>query len=330
MTLLLLYINKNPSIYQNNDGNKQSIVTYNNLGKRGDMGNQLFQLACVIAAANRSNAKIVLPTSVLSLPLAKLFNMDQFEVKDLIPDAIYHEYDNYENIIIPKDGRIYNISGYRQAYKYFDDQSATVRKLLTPKIELINSVKNIVPSKYIAVHIRKGDYVKLIHKVPLLREFRRCQLQYYREGIKKLREYYHDYPLLVCTDSPKLITPILSELDNKAILAPSINNISPKFTDFIILYLANGLVMSNSTYSWMSSYLNPYKTVVCPTPWWDPDGFIGTSMGLNGPYMHYPEWWLLDADNGAIIREPYSNYGEKADNNHETLNIFRLVRGLLL
>ena len=113
-------------------------------------------------------------------------------------------------------------------------------------------------------------------------------------------------------------------------LAPTLPHISPKFTDFCTLYLAEGLVISNSTYSWWAAYLRNNRTIICPTPWWDPVGFIGTGMGLNGPYLHYPEWWLLDADNGNIVRAPNSEEGEMEDTNSDTLNLYRMVRGILL
>ena len=78
ITVFLLYIRKNPTVldYKNrqnllittNIPNLQieylsatkSVVTHTHLGKRGDMGNQIFQIACLIAAGARSNASVVL------------------------------------------------------------------------------------------------------------------------------------------------------------------------------------------------------------------------------------------------------------------------------
>lgn len=326
--IFILYINKNPQPTDVNIVN--SVITHTSIGTRGDMGNQIFQLACVIATGQRSNATIVLPTRMLSLPIMELFDLTQFEIKDVIPNAVFREYDNYEEIRIPSDGRIYDIRGYRQAYKYFDDYSPFIRQIFTPKSYIMNAVKTMTPPRYISIHIRKGDYIKFIHKIPLLREFRRCQLDYYKKGILKLRTKYPDYPLLVCTDSPKWVSSLLSELDSNAILAPTIPNISPKFTDFVILLQSDALVISNSTFSWWAAYLNPGRIVICPSPWWDPSGFIGTSMSLDGPYLHYPDWYLFDTDTGDLIRHPKSTTGEKDDNNTETLNIYRLFRGMLL
>ena len=336
-TMFLLYLRQNPtpnSLHQTRGPELgtpgKSIVTHTYIGSRGDMGNQIFQLASIIAAGARSNASVVFPTRLSSLPIIDLFDLTHFEWKDVVPDSTFYEYDNYEEIIVPSDGRIYDVSGYRQSYMYFDDSSDLIRDIFTPKPHISEAVRSVVPAEYIAVHIRKGDYIKLIHSFPLLREFRRCQLNYYKEGILRLRKIYPDCPLLVCTDSPKWVTPLLSELDPKAVLAPTVTNISPKYTDFVVLYHSLGVVMSNSTFSWWACYSNPGRPIFAPSPWWDPDGFIGTAMGLDGPYLHYPDWYLLDPDTGNLVRSPHSKLGERPDSNPDTLHIYRLVRGLLL
>jgi len=326
--IVLMCYYKNPEGDEYENGEERSIVTHKTLGRRGDMGNQIFQLACIIAAGERSDAKIILPKTIDELPINKLFDLKRFEIRDINTDMTYYEYDNYENIIIPKDGRRYDIRGYRQAYKYFDEMREEICKIFTPKNEIIDEVKKNIPNEYIAVHIRKGDYIKLIHNIPLLREFRRCQMEYYKKGINKLRETYPDCQLIVCTDSPEWVTPLLGELDSKAILSPIIENISPKFIDFCVLYLADAVVMSNSTYSWWACYLRGGRQIISPTPWWDPDGFIGTALGLDGPYLQYPEWWLLDADNGKVVREPHGK--NKEDTNGDTLSVYKFARVMLI
>lgn len=326
LLLILMFWHKNPKT--NNLVTGISSVTYTSLGDRGDMGNQIFQLACIIAAGARVGAKVILPKKITTLPIFQLFDFTSFQIEDVKPDHSYHEYDNYEDINIPMDGKVYDIRGYRQAYKYFEDKADIIRKIFTPNTTILDKMKEILPEKYIAVHIRKGDYIKTIHKIPLLREFRRCQLEYYKKGIHKLQELHPDYPVLICTDSPKWVLPLLSELDAQAVLAPSHQEINGKFSDFCTLYLADGLVMSNSSYSFWAAYLSKDRNIIAPSPWWDPDGFIGTGMGLNGPYLHHPDWWLLDADTGNTLREPHSK--NKEDTNYDTLNIYKFIRGIIL
>lgn len=307
------------------DEGQQSTVTYSKLGTRGDMGNQMFQLACTIAAGYRSDAKIVFPNNISNLPLTTLFNLEEFEWKDETIDATYYEYNNYETIRIPRDGRTYDIRGYRQAYKYFDDYAEQIRRIFTPKQCLLDMMKNVLPHEYIAVHIRRGDYIKSIHHIPLLREFRRCQLLYYQQAIKKLRYYYPDCPVIICTDSPDWVELMLLELDAKAMLAPSIPEINNKYSDFCILYLANGIVISNSTYSWWAAYLNKGRKVVAPSPWWDPDGFIARGFNLDKHYLQYPEWTILDTNTGKPVKLQLPDYTED-----DTLSMYKLIRGMII
>lgn len=327
VTITILHYYRNPI-----DGtvcSGQSIVTRNNLGERGEMGNHLFQLACVVAAGERSGAKVVLPPSVLQYPIAQLIDLSQFEFGTPPIDAVFHEYDNYEEIIIPADGRTYNVSGYRQAYHYFEDFRDLIRSTMKPRPQLLEQVRATLPEKYIAVHVRLGDYIKPMHSIPVLREFTRCTLEYYRRAVQHIRKLHPHCPVLVCTNSPDQVAPLLSHIDAKAQLTQAQNGVRPNLYDFCVLYQATAVVISNSTFSWWASYLRPGRPVVAPSPWWDPVGFVGTAMGLDGPYLHYPEWGLLNPETGAIVRRPHSKVGERPDTNSDTLNIYRLVRGMV-
>ena len=330
---ILLNTNKNPTKkYTKSPKSKKSeksvrsIVTHSLLGKRGDTGNQIFQIACVVAAAKRSNAKVVLP-AISKLAITNMFNLEKYPQKNIIIDKSFHEYDNYEKIIIPEDGKTYDIRGYRQAYKYFEDCSEDIRELFTPKQYIIDTMRKILPKKYIAVHIRKGDYIKMMHNVPPLREFKICKLEYYKQGIKRLKKDYPDYPVLVCTDSPDFVKPLLKQLG--ATLSPSCKKLSPKISDFCTMYLSDALIISNSTFSWWSAYLRTKRKIICPTPWWDPSGVIGNMVGLDGPYLHYPKWTLLDSETGRFVRGPYGKKGNRKVKKNVP-DICRFIRGMVV
>jgi hypothetical protein len=314
----------------------KSIVTSTYLGRRGDMGNQLFQIACLLGAAKRSNAMVKLPSYLAMLPIAQLFDLTHL-IEDVTPDHHIYEHYNYESLIIPQDGKVYDIHGYRQAYRYFQDCEQEVRTLLKPNPLILERVRKELPDKFIAVHIRKGDYVKWMHRIPLLREYKQCQIAYYKHAIDYLKSLHPGLPVIICTDSPDYVQPYLKELG--ASLAPTITDISPKLSDFCTLYLAQAVVISNSTYSWMAAYLSnvnrdkhstecstaeSVSKVVCPSPWWDPDGFVGTGLALDGPYLHYPGWTFMDPETGELVDK------QRDDCDSDTLSIYRLIRGFLV
>lgn len=333
---ILLIIRKNPTVstaicLPGNTSfyaiNTLSTVTHNLIGKRGDMGNQMFQIACVIAAGKRSNANIVLPTRIATLPIVELFDLTEFDWVDIVPDVNFYEHDNWEDIMIPNDGLNYNIAGYRQCVRYFSDYSEEIRRIFTPRQSILHEVHKHLPSEYIAVHIRRGDYIKFRHKFPLLQEFTRCQLNYYKAGIKKLRLFYPDCQLFICTDDQAYVEPWLNILEDDFVakLAPKIEGVPGKFSDFCVIYLANAVIEANSTYSWFAAFLRGNRSIVAPYPWWNESSFIARGFNLNGPYLYCDDWHILHAETGEEIDQQMLE-----DNDASTLSLYKLIRGMIM
>ena len=141
-----------------------------------------------------------------------------------------------------------------------------------------------------------------------------------------LRRDYPDLPLIICSDAPDYLAEIKDHLDNNIIVSPLP---SSQLTDFCIMYLAEGLIIANSTYSWWAAYLRNERKIIAPTPWWDANGFIGRSMGLDGPYLHYPEWYILSAKTGKIKSLPHENINLPLPE-EETLDIYRVFRSIFV
>ena len=315
---LILQIYKNP-----NSSNNKSKVTLTYLGYKGDMGNQLFQLACLYAAAKRSNADIVLTTESKKLEYNELFDLGNVIYEDIHADKIYREWDNYENIVIPNDGKNYDIHGYRQSYHYFEDYD--VKKLFKINEDILTKVKNALPKEFIAIHMRKGDYYKIIHNVsPSFKEFNNCNDYYYIAGIKKIRKQFPNLPIIVCSNNKEIIDlEKINDTENENMISfsPKIEGIKDKFIDFCTLYLSKALIISNSSYSFWAAYLGEHDIVICPSPWWDNNGFLGYHIMDNNNY-YYPTWILLNPKTGKKA--------EKEPEKEKTLNFFRLIRGFVV
>lgn len=296
---------------------KIKIITCSNLGKRGNLGNQLFQLACLISTGIKNNAEIVISENRLNLE--DLFNLDFIRRDNINIDIVHREYSNYEDLIFP-EYHVHDIRGYRQCWWYFRDCVGKIRELLKPRENMVNKVKSVIRDKnYICVHIRRGDYIKKIHKIPMLREFAKCKDAYFDSGVKILGGEIEYEKVILCTDSREEF-----ENDTKFELSKEITGMKGQFSDFLTMYLSKGLVISNSTYSWWAGFLGGCK-VVCPSPWWDRDGFIGESMGLDGPYFCYDGWIVLNSGNGRRI-----DVGEIEDRDREVCGLFKLVRGMIV
>jgi hypothetical protein len=296
-------------------GFETSIVTNSKLGIRGDLGNQIFQL---LTLQSIPNCKVVLPTRVKNIPLYDLFDLQDLHYDDLPVDHVVREFDNYQELVIPGTGKIYDIYGYRQSYKYFDP---AVVKQLKIKDELLQAMRKVLPEQYICVHVRGTDHIKLTHNIPFCQEFAECTSDYFLGGLKYLRRLFPEHEVLVCTDDRKFAAKFLIT-DCVWNFAPVPQGMSPKLADFCTLYLSSGNVISNSTFSWTASYLGNSVTVV-PNPWWDPAGFIGGPMRLDSYHM-FPEKFIpFDAATGKVSMKI-----ERVD--EAPLNIYRLIRGLIV
>lgn len=266
-----------------------SIVTANQIGERGQMGNQLFQIATVLGVAKKNGIQPVFPEKIRELSLNKVFDL-RIETKDFPVDVTIPERDNYEDIQIPADGRVYSISGYRQSYLYFNNIDLS-------KYIQIHPYHLSLPKKYIGIHIRRGDYVNSswIRQLSQMVDIpTRCELQYYQQAIKRIHTEYGKIPVIICTDDRKWAQEHLQEIDSTAILNPDPN------LDFQCLYQAPYLIIPNSTFSWWAGYLGQHKVVISPSYWWHPNGILSRMFGLNQQLICPSSWIFLHPVTGEI------------------------------
>lgn len=270
-------------------------ITYSKLGFFGNLGNQMFQIAATVALAKRHHpASVIFPVYLKQLPISQLFNLEQFPLQDVATDINIYEFQEFDDIVLSRDGKVYNLLGYRQAYPYFDEYADEIRNLFSPRKELLDVVKTHLPPKYIAVHIRRGEYLKSWF------QFTICECAYFRAAIMRLRRQHGMLPIIICTDQREAVESWLSEFGPNVSLSRSIPNMSTQITDFCTLYLAHALVISNSTFSWWAAYLRPKRTIIIPSPWYKPN--LWKYVLCSAHLLYYPDWIILDATMGKRLR----------------------------
>lgn len=274
-------------------------VTFTKLGKKGRLGNQLFEIATVIAIAKDNNCDIILPN--VKCQLYELWNCP-YQVSDLkgIKTVSIYETSNYESVSIPRDGRIYDIIGYRQSYRYFNHHSKLIRNILTPRKNIIDKIKRKLEelniSEYIAIHIRTPDSKS------------KCFAVDYNYYLSALRYINKSLKVIVCSDTPDRVN--ISQISN-GIMSPFDNAID----DFVLLYLSNHIVMSASTFSWMAAWLgqditNTNKMVIMPSMWWKPTSMPYKLFHLTGSELELPEWTIMSSE--GLIKERQKITNEKS------------------
>lgn len=220
------------------------MITFSNLEKMGRLGNQLFQLMAAISLAEKNDDSFIFP----KWKYEKYFNLKDCFCDNIKPTKIYKENKfSYEEINISSKNEIYDIVGYFQSWKYFDNYKHFLIGLFTPNI-------SIERNEYTSLHVRRGDYVSLGN--------------YYNQ--LTLENYYNKAMSIVNSDKYIIVS---DDIDwckkifagNKFIFSESKDEIN----DLALMISCKNNIIANSSFSWMGAYLNPNpeKIVVAPNNW---------------------------------------------------------------
>lgn len=220
-------------------------ITFNNLGNYGRLGNQLFQMACVIALALRNNDDYIFPDCDLK---NKLNIKSEKFIKNVYYSVTYNEPNFHYNEI--KYQQNMNLMGFFQSYLYFEDFKNEIKNLLMPNVK-------VDTQNYTSIHIRRTDY--LIH-----------------DGCYNIlnRNNYYDKAIeascgknfLIFSDDIKWAKENFTgnEFDfaegNNAILDLRLQS-----------SCTEGNIIANSSFSWWGAYLNNnFAPVIYPSVWFGP------------------------------------------------------------
>lgn len=233
------------------------------LGLAGRLGNQLFQIATSLAISFSLNRNCYLPyinnkynysknifhkldTSFKNFDINKMLTLNEnLKTQEFI-----------ENINIETEKNI-GLYGYFQTSKYFDKYKKEILNLIQipdNDILVVNKYIEDLKIKYnnkklVGIHIRRGDYLSLRWELPK---------SYYEEAINYFKNLYENVEFVLFSDDI-----------NWAINNLNINEFSDKidYQEIFIMSKMDGIIMSNSTFSWWSVYLGNIENVVTPYPW---------------------------------------------------------------
>jgi len=263
------------------------MVTFNTIGYHGRMGNQLFQFAVCFGVSKKLGYNLILPKQNVFNKItqqARDKNFDAYcqllECFDINPD--YFGDVNYNNLYNEKhfhyDENIFqirdntNLHGYFQSEKYFHHCLPELLKELKIKEENIFEAKKLLPvteKELVSIHVRRGDNV--IPTVPL---YHPCVgLEFITPA---LETNFNDkkYHFCIVSDDPTWCREIWKDRDNFTIIQGA-----NQYVDFAALSLCDHHIISNSTFSWWSSYLskNENKKIIAPKNWFG-DGYAHHSL----------------------------------------------------
>jgi len=243
------------------------MITFNELGRYGQLGNGMFQVAATIGLAVdygfdygfpqwNDNAKGLVP-----------FNLPISERKSNVINVGWDTdpYDFLETVELPDECSLH---GHFQSEGWFCHVEDTIREIFTFKA--IEHEK--LPDNAIAIHVRRGDYDGAYHN--------HISAQSYKEAIRDIKAIHGDIPVYVFSDEPDKA---YAELKEKSWEFVPVGNF---VSDLATMSTATHFVIANSTYSWWGAWLG-YKggEVYAPDQWF---GWKYKNMTSN---HIIPNWW---------------------------------------
>lgn len=225
------------------------MITFINLGKKGRLGNQLFQIAAVISLAKQNNDSYIFPP----WQYEKYFNLHGCFSSNIKFLHTYNE-PTFHYTPIPYNNRWKmhgaNLEGYFQSQAFWKGFERTIKELLTP------NVKTEDFSNYASIHVRRTDYLKFADCHPP------CSMNYYEKAIEKTG--YNKFIIFSddinwCKNNFKGNNFDFSENNHEVV-------------DLAVQIRCGANIIANSSFSWWAAWLNsaPNKVVIAPKKWFGP------------------------------------------------------------
>ncbi len=273
------------------NGLKRTMIGFNNLGKLGRLGNQMFQYASLrgIAANNGYNWMIPPPSDDTSgydewsdhqllypFVLENLQNLNVQHICGARPTLKESTF-AFDEELFNNCPKWVNLEGYFQSEKYFKNIEDQIREdftfipqYLRPSRSMMNSVE-----EPISLHIRRTDYLQLAHN------HNNLGLDYYEDA---LSHFDNDRTVIIFSDDPKWCKEQKLFEDDRFLVAEG--NIS--YIDLCLMTMCKSHIIANSSFSWWGAWLAKSQKVIAPKNWFGPD-----NQHLDTKDLYCPDWIVI-------------------------------------
>lgn len=171
------------------------------------------------------------------------------------------EYEYDSSILMLTDGYV---DGFWQTWKYMESIQEKVRKCFKFVGELPYKAKEyerkIKQTNSVAVHIRRGDYVRLKDIYGNI-----CTQTYYRQALNFMRDKLSNPVFFYFSDDIEWTKETFGHKDEYVY----INGEWQDYCDMQLMSECKHQIMANSSFSWWAAFLNQNdaKIIVCPKQW---------------------------------------------------------------
>ena len=171
------------------------------------------------------------------------------------------------NLDMLKNNKNYYLEGYWQNPEYFEGIRKTILKNFSfPKLKNFEDSRlqnKISDSESIAIHIRRGDYIKN----PTINQFHgTCSLEYYKKAAELIASKVTNAKFFLFTDDPNFVKDNFGFLPNTTLVSDSNRS---DIDELNLMHSCKHFIIANSTFSWWGAWLSqhPEKIVVAPKQW---------------------------------------------------------------
>lgn len=266
------------------------MLSFNNMGYWGRLGNQMFQYASLKGIASKHGYEFCIPNSdfanswtdhqlfeVFELSSLKHVGITRYVdgqmvfLKDKFADNPYEstpekavpvvqeEVFHFNEVLFDRCPDNVDMFGYFQTEKYFKHIREDIKKDFTFKEEIYKPAKEFrdsVDGEVISLHIRRGDYLhQPQHPVQ--------PLEYYQEALKHFDE---NIAVIIFSDDSEWVKE--QELFESDRFIVSEDN--PNVIDLCLMSICDYHIIANSSFSWWGSWLSNSKKTIAPSKWFGP------------------------------------------------------------
>ena len=159
------------------------------------------------------------------------------------------------------------VVGYWHNVKFFDEYSHILRNELKYTGEISEVQRNLIETmkqeQSVAMHVRRTDH--LVGQCKKI--YADIEKEYYLSAMEYLKEQVGDVQIYVFSDDIQWCKKEYADIENLIFIDSSIS-VSPH-TDMELMRNCKHFIITNSTFSWWSSYLAKYeeKIIVAPKRW---------------------------------------------------------------
>jgi hypothetical protein len=250
----------------------------------GQLGNQFFQIAAAYALAKDNGAEAIFPDLVrkkrYGIPenYRKIFFDLKVKTKRDVAYVYTRHRASYAPIPYQPDMEIH---GYFQSEKYFAHHKDEILKLFAiPKdiYEYLTIFYDDVLSAPCTVAIHHRSYLK---EDPHQQFYVHQTRDYY---LKAITQFPEDALFVVCSNDILWCKWMFAEIPRDFVFIEN----EPYYNDLYLMSLCTHNIISNSSFSWWSAYLNanPNKIVVAPKRW-----FVETTRESSNDII--PDSWIM-------------------------------------